>query len=173
MTTTKKNPISDVWTLADCEWRAAAPGLNPLRLPRARDCAENCNNSVSRCAKVSAIDVTAKAILERLDFGSRTPPICPFCHHSAHTPIAHSPAISWFPCNFVPKWPLIFLFTTIQSSGRVLHPPHPHFTRWRWSPSTEGQWAACSPHLLWSDSSKSRTLFHRSLSEMQLVRTVT
>jgi len=24
-----------VWTLADCEWRAAAPGLKPLRLPRA------------------------------------------------------------------------------------------------------------------------------------------
>jgi len=26
-----------VWTLADCEWRAAAPGLKPLRLPRARN----------------------------------------------------------------------------------------------------------------------------------------
>jgi len=25
-----------VGTLADCEWRAAAPGLKPLRLPRAR-----------------------------------------------------------------------------------------------------------------------------------------
>jgi len=25
-----------VRTLADCEWRAAAPGLNPLRLPHAR-----------------------------------------------------------------------------------------------------------------------------------------
>jgi len=24
-----------VWTLADCEWRAAALGLKPLRLPRA------------------------------------------------------------------------------------------------------------------------------------------
>jgi len=24
-----------VWTLAECEWRAAAPGLKPLRLPRA------------------------------------------------------------------------------------------------------------------------------------------
>ena len=24
------------WTLAHCEWRAAAPGLKPLRLPRAR-----------------------------------------------------------------------------------------------------------------------------------------
>jgi len=24
-----------VWTLADCEWRAAAPELKPLRLPRA------------------------------------------------------------------------------------------------------------------------------------------
>ena len=28
----KKNSL---WTLADCEWRAAAPGLKPLRLPRA------------------------------------------------------------------------------------------------------------------------------------------
>ena len=26
---------SSVWTLADCEWRAAAKGLKPLRLPRA------------------------------------------------------------------------------------------------------------------------------------------
>jgi len=26
-----------VWTLVDCEWRAVAPGLNPLRLPRARN----------------------------------------------------------------------------------------------------------------------------------------
>jgi len=25
-----------VWTLADCKWRAAAPGSKPLRLPRAR-----------------------------------------------------------------------------------------------------------------------------------------
>ena len=25
-----------VWTLADGKWRAATPGLNPLRLPRAR-----------------------------------------------------------------------------------------------------------------------------------------
>ena len=49
----------------------------------------------------------------------------------------------------------------------------PHFTRWRWSPSTEAQWATCSPHLLWSDSRKPCTLFHRSLSEMQLVSTVT
>jgi len=25
-----------LWTLADCEWRAAVPGLKPLHLPRAR-----------------------------------------------------------------------------------------------------------------------------------------
>jgi len=24
------------WTLGDCEWRMAAPGLKPLRLPRAQ-----------------------------------------------------------------------------------------------------------------------------------------
>jgi len=30
----QKNKKS-VWTLADCEWRAAAPGLKPLRLPHA------------------------------------------------------------------------------------------------------------------------------------------
>jgi len=27
---------NSVWTLACCEWRAAAPGLKPLRLPRAQ-----------------------------------------------------------------------------------------------------------------------------------------
>jgi len=33
----KKNSFGreSVWTLADCEWRAAAPGLKSLRLPRA------------------------------------------------------------------------------------------------------------------------------------------
>jgi len=42
--TGKKSPEKDRWkkqeknsvrTLADCEWCAAAPGLKPLRLPRA------------------------------------------------------------------------------------------------------------------------------------------
>ena len=29
-------PSEDFWALADFEWRAAAAGLKPLRLPRAR-----------------------------------------------------------------------------------------------------------------------------------------
>jgi len=31
----KQNSRQSVWTLADCEWHAAAPGLKPFRLPRA------------------------------------------------------------------------------------------------------------------------------------------
>jgi len=32
----KKKDRNSVWTLAESEWRAAAPGLKPLRLPRAQ-----------------------------------------------------------------------------------------------------------------------------------------
>jgi len=31
----KPSAAARPWTLADCEWRAAAPGLTPFRLPRA------------------------------------------------------------------------------------------------------------------------------------------
>ena len=37
--------------------------------------------------------------------------------------------------------------------------PVPQLIRWRWSLSTEAQWAACSPHLLLSDSSKPAPYF--------------
>jgi len=33
----KPSAAARPWTLAWCEWRAAAPGLKPLRLPRARN----------------------------------------------------------------------------------------------------------------------------------------
>ena len=63
-----------------------------------RDCAGSPNNPASRCPKLSAIDVTAKAIFEHFVFGSRTAPICALYHHSLciHTPTAHSAAISRF-----------------------------------------------------------------------------
>ena len=32
----KPSAAARPWTLADCEWRAVAPGLKPLRLPRAQ-----------------------------------------------------------------------------------------------------------------------------------------
>jgi len=32
----KSSAAARPWTLAYCEWRAAAPGLKPLRLPRAQ-----------------------------------------------------------------------------------------------------------------------------------------
>jgi len=60
----EKQTKKRVETLDRLLWRAAAPGIKPLRLPRARDCAESCNSSVPRGAKVSAIDVTAKTIFE-------------------------------------------------------------------------------------------------------------
>jgi len=37
--------VLSVWTLAECEWRAAAQGLKPLRLP----CAPHLSRSRSRC----------------------------------------------------------------------------------------------------------------------------
>ena len=76
-----------VWTLACCEWHTAAPGLNPLRLPRApesaktyhpkhtpergyqvplRDCARSCNNREHMRTQLSTIDVTGKTFFERL-----------------------------------------------------------------------------------------------------------
>jgi len=60
--------------------------------------------------------VTIKTILERLYLVSELAPICAPSQMSlcTHTPIAHSPAISRFPCNFFPKWPLILLVSTIR-----------------------------------------------------------
>jgi len=53
-------------TLVQLLWRAAAPGLKPLRLPRARGCAVSSNILAPGCPKLSTIDATAKTILERL-----------------------------------------------------------------------------------------------------------
>ena len=47
----------------------------------------------------------------------------------------------------------------------------PQLIQWRWSLSTEARWAACSPHLLLSDSSKAHTLFHCSLSGLHAAHT--
>ena len=54
---------------------------------------------------------------------------------------------------------------------RLYNVHKPQLIQWRWSLSTEAQWAACSPHLLLSDSSKARTLFHRSLSGLPAAHT--
>jgi len=68
-----------------------------------RDCAGNPNNCGRRWSKLSAIDVTEKAIYERLALvHSRTALICALCRHSlcAHIATAHPGAISRFPCLF-------------------------------------------------------------------------
>jgi len=74
-----------------------------------RDYARSHNNRVTGRAKLSAIDVTAKAFFERLYlvlglslFGLRVN--CPY----THTPTAHSPAISRFLCNFFQGGPSFF-----------------------------------------------------------------
>jgi hypothetical protein len=52
-------------------------------------------------------------------------PICALCHHAlgAHTPTAHAPAISQFPCNFFPEWSLNYdvnkIHQVIWPSARV------------------------------------------------------
>ena len=48
---------------------------------------------------------------------------------------------------------------------------NPQLIQWSQSLSTEAQWAACSPHLLLSDSSKAHTLFHNSLSGLPAAHT--
>jgi len=94
------------WCLA----RARVPGL------RIRDCTVSSNNLAPGCPKLSAIDVTAKTILERFDSVSGLTPIYAPSQLSlcTHNPTAHSPAISRFPCNFFRKWPLNFLVSTIR-----------------------------------------------------------
>ena len=66
--------------------------------------------SVQRCAKVSAIDVTAQTFFERLYLVLGLAPIGALSQLSvcSHTPTVYSVANSQFPCNFFPKWPLIF-----------------------------------------------------------------
>ena len=89
---------------------ARVPGL-PIR-----DYAVSSNNLVQRRSKLSAIDVTAKTMFERLYLvPGRTPIYAPsqlsLC---THTPTTHSPAISRFPCNFFRKWPIICLVSMIR-----------------------------------------------------------
>jgi len=84
-------------------FRTWVPGL-PIR-----DDAGGHNNCLpTRRCKMSAMLVTAKAMFERLYLVPGLVPICALCHHAlgAHTPTAHAPAISQFPCNFFPEWSL-------------------------------------------------------------------
>jgi len=85
------------------------PGVSsrvPMRVPGLpiRDCAGRPDNLVPRSTKLSAMDVTARAIFEQRLVLVPGPgaPICFVCHHAlgAHTPTAHAAANSRFPCLF-------------------------------------------------------------------------
>jgi len=72
-----------VGTLVRLLWRAAAPGLKPLRLPRARDCMGSSNNLVQMRSKFSAKNVKKKNFFECLylvpglgPFGPRVNCLC-------------------------------------------------------------------------------------------------
>jgi len=100
--------------------RTWVPGL-PIQ-----DDAGGHNNCLPSRFKMSAILVTAKAMFERLyDLVPGLVPICALCHHAlgAHTPTAHAPAISQFPCNFFPEWSLNYdvnmIHQVIWPSARV------------------------------------------------------
>jgi len=73
------------------------------------------NNFIPRGSNVSATDVIAKAILERLYLvsGLRKFALRVNCPYTS-TPTAQSPATSRFSGNFSRKWRLIFLVSTIR-----------------------------------------------------------
>ena len=71
------------------------------------NCAGSSNNLVPRGAKLSAIDVKAKAFFERLYLVLGLAPICALSQLSvcSHAPTVYSAANSQFSCSFFLKWP--------------------------------------------------------------------
>jgi len=88
-------------------------GRVPLTI---RVCAVSSNNLIPSAFKPSAIDVTAKTLLQRNLVGPRTCKFfCPESMVPMHqNPPAHVPAISRFLCIFPSRWPLIFPVSTIR-----------------------------------------------------------
>ena len=88
--------------------RGGSGAKPPLRVPGLpiRDCAGSCNSSVQMCTRVNAIDVTAKAIFERLYLvlgrGTFGPSFN--CPCASTPPTAQSVANSRFSCLFVQKF---------------------------------------------------------------------
>ena len=76
-------------------------------------CAGSFNNLVPRGTTLSITDVTAKVFFEHLYLvlGLWAPSQLSLC---THTPTNHFTAISRFPCNFFPKWPLIFFLLSFH-----------------------------------------------------------
>ena len=92
-------------------------GARVLGLP-IRDCAGRFNNCVPRRPKLSAIDITGRAIFERLYL---VPGLCPIepqvnCPHALPPPLLTPQPFLNFQssCNFFRKWPLIFLVSEIR-----------------------------------------------------------
>jgi len=77
---------------------------------------------------------------------------------------------SWSAAHWISAHRIYFFYSTSIRWWTIIL-EDPRLIQWRWSLSTEAQWAACSPHLLLSDSSKAHTLFHRSLSGLPAAHT--
>ena len=84
-----------------------------------RDCAGQHKTLLLRDTKMSAIDVTAKTIFERLVLVPGQCKFFVFCHHTlgTHTLTADDATIFWFSClllDFFPESPLKFCISTIR-----------------------------------------------------------
>jgi len=79
-------------------------GTRVLGLPT-KDCARDCNNHKQMCARLSAIDVTAKTFFDRLYLILWLFQIAPLvnCPYLPTTPTIHCTTISRFLCNFFPR----------------------------------------------------------------------
>ena len=77
------------------------------------------NNLAPNCSKLSAMDLTAKVIFERLYVVSYWGTIGKICQHALclHALTAQIAAISPFLCNLFPELPLIFFVSTIRADS--------------------------------------------------------
>jgi len=77
----------------------------------------------------------------------------------------------WFYCPLSGGWRPTLYFTVFWAVGHRPTPSSEWFLKGPRLISPFTQWAACSPHLLLSDSSKARALFHRSLRGLPAAHT--
>jgi len=101
----------------------------PTRVPGLpiRDCARGCTNRGQSRPIMSAIDVTAKTVFERLYLVLGLCIIAPWvnCPCAPTTPTVHCTTISQFPCNFFPRMAPHF-FDHHDSPSNLAKSRYPH-----------------------------------------------